>query len=52
MILFPGFTQVMIFHMEIELKKFSVDTLEYFVKILVVSARLVNPYLLNLASGS
>lgn len=33
-------------------EKFSVDTLEYFVRILVVSARLVSPFLLNLTSGS
>lgn len=50
--LHPWFTQVMLFPLQVELKKFSVATIESAVKMLVVSARLVSPFWLNLASGS
>ena len=50
--LHPWFTQGMLFPLQVELKKFSVATIESAVKMLVVSARLVSPSWLNLASGS
>lgn len=43
MILYPWFTQVMTFPMHMEFQKFSVDTLEFIVKTLVMPARLVSP---------